>query len=306
MLLVGGENLIDLVQAGDRDGCISYQAVVGGSPLNVAVAAGRQRVATHYLTPVSTDRFGELIAATLSESGVTLACPRSEAPSSLAVVNTGSGAPSYSFYRTGTADRQVTLAGLQACTPAGASIFHTGSLALAEGEDAAVWEEFACRCKGDGIKVSIDPNVRPAAASDVPGYRQRLERMLGLADIVKLSDEDLDWLLAGRRLPPAPLPFAAGAAVVIVTRGSRGASVLHDGVWHEVPAAPVAALKDTVGAGDTFMGSVLAWICGQRQEGRLHDLELPEKLAMAGHACRAAAIACGRTGCNPPFAGELE
>ena len=86
MLAVGGENLIDLVQIDTSEGLPLFKAIPGGSPFNVAMAAGRQGLGVRYLTPISTDASGELLARRLTESAVEIAAPRNEAPSSLAMV----------------------------------------------------------------------------------------------------------------------------------------------------------------------------------------------------------------------------
>ena len=162
MLFVGGENLIDLVQLDQQDGLPLYQAIPGGSPFNLAIAAGRQGLQTGYLTPISTDKSGDLLAARLDQAGVVLAGGRHPAPSSLAMVTLTNGVPSYSFYRDGTAERQISEDRLTAALTTDARLFHIGSLALAGGADADVWEALSARCKQAGIAVSLDPNGGPA------------------------------------------------------------------------------------------------------------------------------------------------
>ena len=307
MLLVGGENLIDLVPIGKQDCCPVYKAVVGGSPLNVAIAAGRQGMVVDYLTPVSSDQWGQMIAAQLTAAGVTVAGGRVDAPTSLAVVADACRTPHYSFYRTATADRQVDRASLGSRLPDRARILHIGSLAVLEEPDGQVWEQFAGTCKKAGLSISFDPNVRPLPGADLGSYRARLGRLLQLADIVKLSDEDLVWLVAGKRQDALEqLVAATAAAIVIVTGGRQGASILHQGSWHEVPAAPVTGFKDAVGAGDVFMATVLAWLGQEGRLARLEQLELAEKLAMVKRACQAAALSCQQHGCVAPQASELK
>ena len=114
MISIGGENLIDLVSgAAAADGLPQYVANPGGSPFNVAMASGRQGQKVAYLTPVSEDALGALLAERLVESKVTLAAGRVPHPTSLAVVSITDGIPSYAFHRNGTAERQVTKQALQ-------------------------------------------------------------------------------------------------------------------------------------------------------------------------------------------------
>ena len=307
MLLVGGENLIDLVQIDQTDGLPLYQAVPGGSPFNLAIAAGRQGLSTGYLTPISTDKSGDLLAARLHEAGVTLMAERHPAPSSLAMVTLTNAVPSYSFYREGTAERQISEASLSKALTTNANLFHIGSLALAGGTDSDDWEAASRRCKDKGIAVSLDPNVRAALVSEPDVYRARLARIMQLADIIKLSDEDLMWIYEGQSEQGAldQLVQDSKASVLVLTRGEKGASVFHDGQWHDRAAAPVEGLKDTVGAGDTFMATMLVWLVQQGGINRLTALSAEDKLKMIGRASEAAAINCSRQGCNPPFAEEM-
>lgn len=307
MLFVGGENLIDLVQLDQQDGLPLYQAIPGGSPFNLAIAAGRQGLQTGYLTPISTDKSGDLLAARLDEAGVVLAGGRHPAPSSLAMVTLTNGVPSYSFYRDGTAERQISEDRLTAALTTDARLFHIGSLALAGGADADVWEALSARCKQAGIAVSLDPNVRAGLIADPDSYRARLARMMQLADIIKLSDEDLTWIYPDQSEQDAlaQLVKDSGASVLVLTRGENGASLFHDGHWHDEPVAPMDELKDTVGAGDTFMATMLVWLVQNGAIGQLAGLSLGDKLAMVRRAAQAAAINCSRQGCNPPFADEM-
>ena len=307
MLFVGGENLIDLVQLDQQDGLPLYQAIPGGSPFNLAIAAGRQGLQTGYLTPISTDKSGDLLAARLDQAGVVLAGGRHPAPSSLAMVTLTNGVPSYSFYRDGTAERQISEDRLTAALTTDARLFHIGSLALAGGADADVWEALSARCKQAGIAVSLDPNVRTGLIADPDSYRARLARMMQLADIIKLSDEDLTWIYPDQSEQDAlaQLVKDSGASVLVLTRGENGASLFHDGQWHDEPVAPRDELKDTVGAGDTFMATMLVWLVQNGAIGQLAGLSLGDKLAMVRRAAQAAAINCSRQGCNPPFADEM-
>ncbi len=307
MLFVGGENLIDLVQLDQQDGLPLYQAIPGGSPFNLAIAAGRQGLQTGYLSPISTDKSGDLLAARLDQAGVVLAGGRHPAPSSLAMVTLTNGVPSYSFYRDGTAERQISEDRLTAALTTDARLFHIGSLALAGGADADVWEALSARCKQAGIAVSLDPNVRAGLIADPDSYRARLARMMQLADIIKLSDEDLTWIYPDQSEQDAlaQLVKDSGASVLVLTRGENGASLFHDGQWHDEPVAPMDELKDTVGAGDTFMATMLVWLVQNGAIGQLAGLSLGDKLAMVRRAAQAAAINCSRQGCNPPFADEM-
>ena len=307
MIFVGGENLMDMIQTGHQNGNGLFEAVPGGSPYNLAMAVGRQGVSVGYLTPISQDSNGDQLAKKLVDSNVALCGSRSPAPTSLAMVSIDDGVPSYAFYREGTAERQVDLDELSRNLTEHASIFHIGSLGLTGGEDALVWEAFAKKAKEQGVKVSLDPNVRASLINDPSDYRARIARMMAMADILKLSDEDLEWLYEGvgpEQALEAMLSHTE-AEVVVLTKGGEGSSIRHDGSWYDMPCHPLEQLVDTVGAGDTFMASMLVWLTQNEQLETLGSMSLSQKREMQAYAGQAAALNCQRQGCNPPWPNEL-
>jgi fructokinase len=310
MISVGGENLIDLV-SGDAaaTGLPQYVANPGGSPFNVAMAAGRQGQDVAYLTPISEDALGILLAETLVQSRVRLVAERVPNPTSLAVVSITDGIPSYAFHRNGTAERQVSIDRLQRDMPDTTRIFHVGSLALVGGDDADIWEAFFADCQQRGLMTSLDPNVRPGLISDHESYVARIRRMMRHADIFKLSDEDLMWLYPDRTLAVALADCRADcdAALFILTLGGDGARAFLGGIEIQADAPAVDKLVDTVGAGDTFMASTLSWVVENDLASRAALAAIDETAlrAVIRRAGEAAAINCGRSGCNPPWRDEL-
>ena len=310
MIAVGGENLIDLV-SGDAaaNGLPHYVANPGGSPFNVAMAAGRQGQNVAHLTPVSEDALGDLLADRLVQSHVRLVAPRVPHPTSLAVVSITDGIPSYAFHRNGTAERQVTKDSLQRNMPASTRIFHVGSLALIDGDDADTWETVFADCQQRGVMTSMDPNVRPGLISDSEGYVARIKRMMRHADIFKLSDEDLEWLYPDRPIEDALADCRAdcGAVLFILTLGGAGSRAFLGDIELQADAPAVENLVDTVGAGDTFMASILSWVIENDLAARTALAAIDEDAlrAVIRRAGAAAAINCGRSGCNPPWRNEL-
>ena len=302
MITVGGENLIDLVQMTEKHGVPEFKALPGGSQYNCASALGRLGTRPHYITPISTDSLGELLADTLVESGVVVASERVDAPSSLAVVTLQDGQPSYQFYRDGTAERRVSAESLGAVIPADTLVFQIGSLSLCDGTDAEVWAQLFTDLAQRGVACTLDPNVRPAFVTDPATYRSRLEGMMKVASLVKLSDEDLGWLYpdADPETKAAELAAGSQAQLFVLTKGSQGASLITRSHRVEVEAAPVSALKDTVGAGDTFMAALIYQFLQSPDfgsEAAIRDV--------GRFAAKAAAINCERVGCNPPSLDEI-
>ena len=308
MILVGGENLMDMIQVDNHYQNVLFKAIPGGSPYNLALAAGRQGVRVGYVTPISEDSNGDQLVANLLGSNVQLLGPRVPEPTSLAMVNIEGGTPSYAFYREGTAERLVNLEKLTKNLTDDVAIFHIGSLALTGGSDALVWEEFLGKAMDKGIKVSLDPNVRPSLIGEPDVYRQRIKRLMTKVDILKLSDEDLLWLFnenTDESSALSELRAIANAELLILTRGSKGSSIWHNDKWYAAPAYPVDKLSDTVGAGDTFMASVLVWLTKNENMKRLGALELKEKQDLQYYAGKAASLNCKKQGCNPPWENEL-
>src|SRR5262249_19604068 len=138
---------------------------------------------------------------------------------------------------------------------------HAGSIAafLAPGGDAVL---DLIQAASGGLTVTYDPNARPRLMGDAGSARARVERIAAQADLVKVSDEDLTWLTPGEDpLDGARAWQASGAAVVVVTRGSRGALAASRAGVVEV-AAPEVTVVDTVGAGDAFMSGLIDYLAG--------------------------------------------
>jgi len=299
-----GEALMDCVAQPDG----RLQPLLGGSPFNLARAVALQGVDVGYMSPLSSDVFGQQLSAALAASGAQALSPVSRKPTSLAVVNLQDGQPSYGFYRDGVADRDYNaddIVRLLKQHPAG--VLHTGSLMAMPPEHHKVMHviQFA---KAMGWTISIDVNLRTRVADDLPAYLQAVHQMARLADWLKASDEDMQlfgWseVHSGHSKALAQQWMAMGCQRVALTFGAQGAS-LHIGEHQVQAAAPQVQVVDTVGAGDTFWGSCLAdWV--------LHDTVKNDDAALARlettlqRALQAAAINCAREGCQPPSAAEL-
>ena len=311
MILVGGENLIDFIEFDGGDGgWPPYRAIPGGSPFNTAKAIARQGRQVGYLTPFSSDRLGQLLRGTLlAEPGLNALMPDSDKPTSLAVVSLIDGQPAYQFYREGTAERDITLAGLKAALPPDIDAFYIGSLALAHGADALAWSRLFHHLVDGGTFTAIDPNIRAAFIHDRGDYLARLEAMLARADLVKLSDEDIGWLYPGADMADAAQAILdrSAADLVVLTKGGEGATGFTTRGRIDIAPVPVPDLKDTVGAGDTFMGTLIAQSTtrGLNRKGGYAGASHDQLRDLLETAARAAAINCGRTGCNPPTLADL-
>lgn len=164
-------------------------------------------------------------------------------------------------------------------------------------------------CHEQGIITSLDPNVRPSLIEDRAAYIDRLERMFKHADIIKLSDEDIEWLYPDRPLMAAfdHLQDLSSDGLRVLTMGAQGVHARCGKTNVEVRARPVKTLVDTVGAGDTFMATMLSWLAekGVSSRAELMALNSDHLMAMMERSSLAASLNCEKRGCNPPYLKEL-
>lgn len=307
MLLSCGDALIDWVPVKAADGRDAYVPVAGGSCLNIAVAMSRLGAPAGLVGGVSTDMFGTIIADHLTASKVDLRyVERSDRETTLAFVRFVDGEPHYAFYDETTAARMWSYRPGSIPLPAIDAV-HTGSTTLVN--DPASRETLALIEAAKGVTtVSFDPNCRPGLVRDKADYVARMERFAAAADIIRMSDVDFDYLYGGDGYAArAEAYLAAGAALVIVTRGGKGVLAWHAAAGMVEVAAPKVEVVDTIGAGDTFQGSFLVALkeADRIERGALEGLDAEGLRAALAFGTRCAAITCSRAGANPPWRREL-
>jgi fructokinase len=310
MVCVIGEALIDLVMdpaSAASPGPKTYLAHPGGSPFNVAIGLARLGRPAQLLARLSGDAFGRQLRAHAEANGVDLSVAvDAPEPSTVAVVSLDAHRNAgYDFYRTGTADWQWSSAELDRM-PADAPWIHTGSLASwIEPGASVIAGQLRQRRDRQPVVVSYDPNIRPALLPDHRWAVGQVEKMVALADVVKASAEDLDWLYPGQPADGVLRRWRAlGPSVVVLTDGSRGARFLAAGDGIGVaPARPVQVV-DTVGAGDAFMAGLINALAAAGHTGAAPAADEAVADAVA-EAILVSALTCARAGANPPTAAEL-
>jgi fructokinase len=296
---LAGEALIDLIanQNGKLTPCL------GGAVFNLARALSRQGVGSIYLNPLSSDRFGRQLAQQLLEDGVHLAQPIPiQEVTSLAVVNlTEKGHPDYAFYREGVADRAITSELLvNACRDVRSlELVCTGALAL-DPRDQQHYLPWLKSQKAAGHWVVVDANLRPSVMSDMTTYRNNILEALLLADIIKVSDEDLAHLQIPGNTPiecAQHLLRLSCAKLIALTLGANGAWLLtNSGVACFGQETVQMNIADTVGAGDSFLAGLLAALLIQK-------FDIAEQRAvqrLLRHAIASASLCVQEHGCVPP------
>ncbi|MBW4719018.1 carbohydrate kinase family protein [Saccharothrix obliqua] len=308
MIVIAGEALVDLVPTAGGD----LAPRLGGGPYNAAVAAGRLDAPVEFLSRVSTDLFGDRLLDRLHAANVgTDLVQRGPEPTTLAVVGLGDdGSARYSFYVEGTADRLVTDPGP---LPPSVRAVSFGTLSLVLEPGASAYERVLWRESRRGALTVLDPNVRPGLIHDPLAYRDRYASWLPHVGLLKVSADDARWLadLPADAPEDAVLDVvrdwrAAGPAAVVLTLGSDGLAVVTAG--GEVIRVPPVRVNvvDTIGAGDTVHGALLAWLHDHDalSADAVRGLDTARWTAALSWAGAAAAITCSRAGAEPPFKRE--
>jgi fructokinase len=292
--LVIGEALIDIVV---RDGEVIGEHV-GGSPLNVAVGLARLGRGVDFLTHIGEDARGRRITEYLKSSGVELVSGSTTAdhtPTAQATLDE-SGKAAYVF------DIDWELSGTPEVAPP--LVAHTGSIAtiLEPGcrATAALLDAYHL-----SATISFDPNVRPALIEDDEQARTRIDRLVEKCDLVKASDEDLQWIDPNRTPEQVAKTWQGlGPAIVAVTTGENGAFAVCEAGIARVQAQPVDVV-DTVGAGDAFMTGLIdaLWLLGllgANRRSELRHISLDTLTGVLQTATLSSALTVARAGADLP------
>ena len=313
VVAVAGEALVDLVPAPVGG---YFEIAPGGSPANVALGLARLGVPARLLARIADDMLGVRIREHLTNNGVQLDhAVRAQEQTSLAMVSLDAdGSPAYDFRITGTADWQWSPAELAGALDPGASgpvvALHSGSIALTTPPGDAVLRDLLARAS-ESVTISYDPNCRPLLMGEPETVLGGVHELLGVADVVKVSQEDLHWLLPDRG-PEQVVDdwLRRGPTLVAVTLGSDGVLAgTSSGLRVRRPGVPVTVI-DTVGAGDTFSAALLAGLhraglLGADKREALASVDDGTLAELLNDAVLAAAICCSRRGADPPTRDDL-
>ncbi len=295
---VVGEVLIDLIPDGDQD-----LAVVGGGPANTAKALAKLGVKTYFIDGISTDKYGQMAKAALLSANVLLNhVQHSNKPTCTAKVTLSeSGSASYDFVIEDTATFDFSdqwLPDPQSLKP---SLLYIGTLATVIEPGASVLYEWT-KSVAHIAPIVFDPNIRPAVLSDRDEYVKKVEKWVEISSVVKVSDEDLNWLYPSKEIYEIVNKWLEkGVQLVVLTLGEKGITAYRKNEQVSVDAFKVV-VADTVGAGDT-VGAILVEAIVKNGLDKLTGEVLK---TMLNRASRAAAIIVSRTGANPPNKEELD
>ncbi len=299
-ICVTGEALVDYVP--NETGARHWTP--GGSGLNTAVALARLGIDTSFAGSLSRDGDGQRLATCLQAEKINLgpayrsekSCPH------VHVSKDAQGVPSYDLHLEGSA-----LEDAPACWrwPDDTQHFHATSFAatLGPGGEATL---AALRATRGQMTSSFDPNIRAPVFPDRGAIALLLAQRIQHADIVKVSSEDLDVLAPGVLHDHLVGEWRAlGPKLLIVTRGAQGAIAFFNSTQVDVPAHPIQVC-DTIGAGDSFMGALLAIMAQDKCLGALAQAFAPDQVARwLAFANKAASLCCMRAGANPPDLADM-
>ena len=305
MILCCGEALIDMLPRTSTEGEACYAPYAGGAVFNTAIALGRLGAKIGFYSGIAQDMMGEVLTETLVNSKVdTSTVVYSDRPSTVAFIKLVDGQATYAFYDENTAGRMLSKDDLP--TEVAADTLFFGGISLPVDPCGATYEAL-CHREAANKVIMIDPNIRPGFIRDEATYRARIEGMLAVADIIKVSDEDLTWLFGeGDMIDHAKKLISGGARLVCITEGAKGSYGItaENVVFVEAQKATVV---DTVGAGDTFNAGVLASLqsAGKLTKAAVAELDEDTIRTALSLGNRAAAVTVSRAGANPPWSNEL-
>jgi len=301
-----GEALIDMLPRESKAGEACFAPYVGGAVFNTAIALGRLDLPVGFFTGMSTDFFGAMLRDALTSSKVDLDLVKfSDRPTTLAFVHLVHGHASYVFYDEETAGRMLYEADLPAIGP-DVEAMHFSCISLIPEPCGSTYEALMRREQSNRVMM-FDPNIRKNFIKDKASHLARMKRMLAMADIVKLSDEDLDWFgETGSTENIAARWLELGPKLMVVTKGADGLVAFSRNHSVSVPAVKVKVV-DTVGAGDTINAGILASLRDQGLLTKTGIASLTEAniREVLKFSARCAAITVSRAGANPPTRAEL-
>ncbi|WP_199102912.1 carbohydrate kinase [Aquitalea sp. ASV11] len=256
--LVFGEALTDFILQDDG----RWQDYPGGSCWNVARVAARLGARAAFAGAVSQDRFGDALWQGAQAAGLDMRYTQQLPYPPLLAMVPSTRPPQYFFIGDNSADLHFDPARLPADWEQSVRIAHFGCISLAREPLASRLVQLARQLAAQGCRIAFDPNFRNSMHT--PGYRAHFNAMLCLADYIKVADDDLFGLYPGldKHAALATLRRQAPQASILFTRGADGMTLFANGQQYQQAALPVS-VADTVGCGDTAMGSWMTHLLHQ-------------------------------------------
>ena len=293
-----GELLIDFTENGESSqGNPLFEANPGGAPCNVLAMLSKLGHKTAFIGKVGNDFFGEQLKRAITEVGIDAGylLKDDEVHTTLALVHTyPDGDRDFSFYRDPGADMMLTENEISEVVIKDSGIFHFGTLSMTHEGVRAATKKAVRFAREAGALISFDPNLRPPLWKSINEAREQILYGLEQCHILKISDNEIQWLTGKTDYTKGVewINERYRIPLILVSMGKQGSRAYYNG--RMVEAAPFLQENtiETTGAGDTFCGCVLHYIC----ENGLEDLSDEDLKQMLTFANAAASLVTTRKG----------
>ena len=262
-ILCIGEALIDFIPA--QKGCALkdnavFERACGGAPANVAAAAALLGAPAKMIAQLGNDAFGDYITEVLKGAGVDTSCilRTDKANTALAFVALQEdGNRDFMFYRNPSADMLLESSQIKDEWFSDCGILHFCSVDLIDAPVKDAHRRAIALAKANGANISFDPNIRLPLWDDEQECKKTVQEFIDFADILKISDEELEFITGETDIEKAvPSLFARGVKMIMFTRGKQGASIITPDFTVFADSVSVT-VQDTTGAGDSIIGAFL-------------------------------------------------
>ena len=309
-IYAAGELLIDFTPCGtSSQGQLLYARNPGGAPANVLAMAAKLGIKARLCAVVGSDNFGTFLIESMLAAGIDtrFISRTARARTTLAFVDLDErNDRSFTFYRKPGADILLTDAGIPDEAMEGCGVYHFSGVSLTDEPARGAVLRAARRAKEMGLLVSFDPNYRPFLWPQAAQARQAFEEGMRCADIIKVSEEEVAFLLGQENAAQGAAELAKQYdALVLASCGARGALAANpSGLLGRAEALPVA-VADTTGAGDAFLGTILAALAG-KERAALHSMTEQEAVELLHLGCMAGSLTASKLGAIPALPEKEE
>lgn len=309
-ICAAGELLIDFTPCGtSSQGQLLYARNPGGAPANVLAMAAKLGIKARLCAVVGSDNFGTFLIESMLAAGIDtrFISRTARARTTLAFVDLDErNDRSFTFYRKPGADILLTDAGIPDEAMEGCGVYHFSGVSLTDEPARGAVLRAARRAKEMGLLVSFDPNYRPFLWPQAAQARQAFEEGMRCADIIKVSEEEVAFLLGQENAAQGAAELAKQYdALVLASCGARGALAANpSGLLGRAEALPVT-VADTTGAGDAFLGTILAALAG-KERAALHSMTEQEAVDLLHLGCMAGSLTASKLGAIPALPEKEE
>lgn len=304
-----GELLIDFAPVSvDGDGYPTVAAHPGGAPANYLAALSKFGKSTALIGKVGNDAFGKLLLNTLEQVGISTRgmIVDEDCFTTLAFVTLDEkGDREFSFARKPGADTRIRADELDRLMLTETRVLHFGTLSLTDEPARSATRQAVLYAKERGKLISFDPNLRRPLWRSMDEAKEQMLWGLEHADVIKISDEEVDFLFSLE--PEAGAKHILdnyGASLVFVTCGAEGCFCSNGKAGVRVPGLKGLKVTDTTGAGDIFGGSAMYKLLESGKDPS--ELEEKELFDICAFAVRMSGLSVTKSGAIPSIPDKDE